>query len=46
MSIVGQRFSFVCPPSDGGPAYVFGTDVYTDNSPICKAAIHAGALPF
>jgi hypothetical protein len=42
---VGQRFSFVCPASDGGPAYVFGTDVYTDNSPICKAAIHAGALP-
>jgi hypothetical protein len=42
---VGQRFSFVCPASDGGPAYVFGTDVYTDNSPVCKAAIHAGALP-
>lgn len=22
---VGQKFSFVCPASDGGPAYVLGT---------------------
>jgi hypothetical protein len=43
--VVGQSITFVCPASDGGPAYVYGTDVYTDNSPICKAAIHAGALP-
>jgi hypothetical protein len=41
---IGQAFSFVCGSSDGGSAYVYGTDIYTHNSGVCKAAIHSGAL--
>jgi hypothetical protein len=41
---VGQRFTFVCPASDGMKTYVYGTDTYTDNSAVCAAAIHAGVL--
>ncbi|MGH8204204.1 MAG: LCCL domain-containing protein [Steroidobacteraceae bacterium] len=40
----GQTLSFICPASDGGKAKLYGTDVYTDDSPICAAAIHASAL--
>jgi hypothetical protein len=40
----GQALSFVCPASDGGKAKLYGTDIYTDDSPICAAAIHAGVL--
>lgn len=40
----GQRFSFTCPA--GGPASgrVWGTDLYTDDSSICTAAVHAGVI--
>ena len=40
----GQRFTFSCPA--GGPASsrVWGTDLYTDDSSICTAAVHAGAI--
>lgn len=34
---------YSCPP-DVVPATVWGTDVYTDDSSICGAAIHAGVL--
>lgn len=39
-----QRFTYSCPA--GGPASgrVWGTDVYTDDSSICTAAVHAGAI--
>ena len=40
----GQALSFVCPASDGSKAKLYGTDIYTDDSPICAAAIHAGVL--
>ena len=40
----GQTLSFVCPASDGSKAKLYGTDTYTDDSPICAAAIHAGVL--
>ncbi len=40
----GQALSFVCPASDGSKANLYGTDTYTDDSPICAAAIHAGVL--
>ena len=40
----GQTLSFVCPASDGSQTKVYGTDTYTDDSAICAAAIHAGAL--
>lgn len=37
------RLAFSCPAS--GIAYtVWGTDVYTDDSSICTAAVHAGAI--
>src|SRR6187549_915457 len=39
----GTRHTYRCPP--GHPAgYVWGTDVYTDTSAICTAALHAGKL--
>lgn len=41
---VGKRFTFVCPASDGAKASVYGTDVYTPDSAVCAAAIHAGVL--
>ena len=38
-----QRFSYTCPA--GGTAYsVFGTDLYTDESSICTAGVHAGKI--
>ncbi|XP_075040093.1 uncharacterized protein LOC142099985 [Mixophyes fleayi] len=34
-----------CPPGCiAGNGHVWGSDVYTDNSAICKAAIHAGKM--
>lgn len=40
----GQRFTFNCPA--GGPASgrVWGTDLYTDDSSVCTAAVHAGVI--
>lgn len=42
---VGQRLTVMCPPrhvtdEDGA---VYGSGVYTSSSPICVAAVHAGA---
>jgi LCCL domain len=39
----GQVFEFVCPP-DGHLGDVWGTDVYTDDSSICTAAVQAGLI--
>ena len=40
---IGAQFVFQCPP--GGVARaVFGTDTYTDDSPACVAAVHAGLI--
>ena len=41
----GQRFVYTCPPN-GAPSIIFGTDIYTDDSPICPAAVHAGLITF
>ncbi|MEA2676587.1 MAG: hypothetical protein QOJ81_728 [Chloroflexota bacterium] len=42
---IGDRFVFECPP--GGQEHaIFGTDTYTDDSPACVAAVHAGLLGF
>jgi hypothetical protein len=35
----------VCPPG-GVPASVWGTDVYTDDSSVCTAAVHVGIATF
>lgn len=43
-SLRGQRGAtvpFHCPPG-GSPATVWGTDVYTDDSSVCSAAVHVG----
>lgn len=39
----GQRVTYTCP---GGGSFgrVWGTDVYTDDSSICTAAVHAGRI--
>ena len=43
----GTRATFVCLASDGKTGTVYGTDVYTAESAVCAAAIHAGVLkPF
>lgn len=39
----GQRFSYRCPPN-GRDRIIWGTDVYTDDSPICVAAVHFGLI--
>ena len=39
----GLRYSFICPP-DGSAATVWGSDVYTADSSICTAAVHAGKI--
>ncbi len=42
---VGTRVTYRCPA--GGTAYtVWGTDVYTDDSSVCTAAVHAGKITF
>ncbi len=40
----GQQFTYVCPA--GGPisSRLWGTNVYTDDSSICTAAVHAGFI--
>jgi hypothetical protein len=39
----GQRFRYTCGAR--GPLYkVYGTDVYTDDSSVCTAAVHAGLI--
>ena len=40
---VGRRITLVCPPN-GQVGSVWGTDVYTDDSPVCPAAVHAGLI--
>jgi hypothetical protein len=40
---VGARFAYECPA--GGPAgTIWGTDVYTDDSSVCTAGVHAGLI--
>lgn len=39
----GIIYRFVCPPADQ-TGNVWGTDVYTDDSSICEAAVHAGVI--
>lgn len=41
----GDLFLFQCPP-DGRFLSIWGTDVYTSDSPVCTAAVHAGLLTF
>ena len=40
---VGERFLFQCPPG-GSDLSIWGTDVYTADSSVCTAAVHAGLI--
>jgi hypothetical protein len=39
----GKTYKFKCP-ANGKPGMVWGTDIYTVDSSICNAAVHAGML--
>jgi hypothetical protein len=39
----GDVLEFLCP-ADGLVATIYGTDVYSDESSICTAAVHAGVI--
>ena len=39
----GQHYSYTCPPH-GDPGYAYGTDLYTDDTSVCTAAVHAGLI--
>lgn len=41
---VGDRHRFNCPPNGELGAAVWGTDIYTNDSAICAAAVHAGKI--
>lgn len=41
---IGEVFDFSCPGGGQTGATVWGTDLYTDDSAICPAAVHAGKL--
>jgi hypothetical protein len=41
----GQRFTYYCPP-DGSYFTVWGTDIYTDDSAVCVAAVHVGLITY
>ncbi len=40
----GERFAFACPGGGTAPGPVWGTDLYTDDSSLCAAAVHAGLI--
>jgi hypothetical protein len=39
----GTRYRYVCP-GGGQPGTIYGTNVYTDDSSVCTAAVHVGLL--
>jgi hypothetical protein len=39
----GKRYSCACPAL-ADPAPIYGSDVYAEDSGLCTAAVHAGAL--
>jgi hypothetical protein len=41
----GAMFLLRCPPN-GSPSVVFGSEIYTDNSSICLAAVHDRRITF
>ena len=41
----GGALSCICTADQTAQGTVWGTDVYTDDSALCRAAVHAGAIP-
>jgi hypothetical protein len=41
----GQRYTYFCP-AGGSYFTVWGTDVYTDDSAVCVAAVHVGLITY
>jgi hypothetical protein len=41
-SMAGYSRTCFCPSTGG---YIWGTDIYTDDSTVCTAAVHAGVIP-
>lgn len=46
---IGEHFTYYCPPFDSSKGYIegsnlYGTDLYSDDSGICGAAVHAGVI--
>jgi len=40
---IGEHYDFDCP-AGGSPHTVWGTDIYTDDSSVCTAAVHLGEI--
>ncbi|HEX5754671.1 MAG TPA: LCCL domain-containing protein [Archangium sp.] len=40
----GLQYTCHCTAADTASGWVWGTDVYTDDSSLCRAALHAGAV--
>ncbi|HVG44156.1 MAG TPA: LCCL domain-containing protein, partial [Longimicrobium sp.] len=46
---IGTRHTYVCPANattSERSQTIWGTDMYTDDSPVCVAAVHAGKINF
>lgn len=41
--LIGQHFAFTCP-AGGPPTRIWGSGVYTDDSSVCTAGVHAGRI--
>lgn len=41
---IGERFVYLCPPGGRLSTPVWGTGLYTDDSSVCTAAVHAGVI--
>jgi hypothetical protein len=40
----GVRVRFDCPGGGAAAGSVYGSDLYTDDSPVCGAGVHAGRI--
>ena len=40
---IGEHYDYDCP-AGGTPYTVWGTDIYTDDSSVCTAAVHLGEI--
>jgi len=41
---IGQQAAYYCPPGGSFSSRLWGTGIYTDDSSICTAAVHAGLI--